>query len=130
MNEAKKTILIVDDVEEVCDAIALILEDPDKYNTLTAGSGKKAIALLETELVDLMIVDILMPEMDGIELVETVQNIYPELKIILISGGGRQEEPDSGYDYLKVSKELTGITNAIKKPIKAKELLDLVEKLI
>ena len=56
------------------------------YNVLVADSGESALMLLEKEQVDLVLTDVLMPEMDGYQLAAKIKENYPEMKIQLVSG--------------------------------------------
>ena len=76
----------------------------------------------------MLISDILMPNMDGIELVSKAAQKYPSLKFILISGGGRQLS--SEYDYLDAAKKITNIKHVLKKPFPPSELIALIDELL
>ena len=129
MNETAKNILIVDDIDAVRKALALILED-EGYNILQASNGLEALNLLDNLDIDLIITDILMPEMDGIELVTEVNAKFPHQKIILISGGGRQIDNNSNFDYLGQASRLTGISHVLKKPFNPEEIIGLIDSLL
>lgn len=127
--EKQKNILIVDDIKDVRESLALILED-EGYNTTHASNGLEAVKVLADSQIDIMITDILMPEMDGLELATRARNQFPELKIILISGGGRPAKNGNDYDYLDLTAKLTGITHVLKKPFKPLEIINLVHQLL
>lgn len=129
MTTDKKKILVVDDVDDVRDALVSVLEDFD-YQIFAASNGQEALDTLQNEAIDLMITDILMPQMDGLELVTAAQKECPGLKIILMSGGGRFIGSEGGYDYLGKSKKLTGVPHVIKKPVKAEELMSTIEEVL
>lgn len=128
MSEIKKSILLVDDVKDVRDGLSQILSD-EGYDVMTAENGLQAIKKLMNKHTDLIITDILMPEMDGIELIDKVKEFnLPGLQYILISGGGRKLAND--YDYLEITKKLTGVSTLLKKPFKPEELLEVVNTLL
>lgn len=128
MSNKKNNILVVDDVKDVREELSNILQD-EGYNVITASNGIEALQVLKAQQIDLLITDILMPEMDGIELVDKAKELYlPDLQYILISGGGRKLAGD--YDYLDVTKKLTGVSTLLKKPFKPDELIEMVINLL
>jgi DNA-binding response OmpR family regulator len=72
MTDPSPSILIVDDEPEILEMVSLLL-DSEGYRALTALSGAEALALLAREPVDLMLLDIMMPELDGLELLERLR---------------------------------------------------------
>lgn len=87
-NEVRKTILVVDDEAD----IRLMMEDllMDKYNVMTASDGEEALEIIEEnrDRIDLVITDIKMPRMNGMELLEEIKNKYPEIGVMMISAYG------------------------------------------
>ncbi len=81
-------ILIVDDNDELRELLRLILESAG-HEIVEAANGKIALDLLKTTPVELVITDIIMPEMEGIDLIRMIRTIYPDVRIIAISGGGK-----------------------------------------
>ena len=71
------------------------------YNTFCAENAKQAIELLNHETIDLMISDIIMPEMDGYQLTAIVQKEYPDIKIQLVSGFSDKRHIDMVSDDLQ-----------------------------
>jgi len=80
-----ESILVVDDEQALLELASEILVD-NGYKTLTATSGIEALKILDTEQVDLILSDILMPDMNGYQLAACAMEQYPDLKIQLISG--------------------------------------------
>jgi CheY-like chemotaxis protein len=81
-------ILIIDDSESIRAQVEIQLSDL-QHTCRTAANGQDAIALLRAHgPFDLVITDIFMPEMDGIETIEKLQAMQPSIKVIAISGGG------------------------------------------
>lgn len=117
----EETILVVDDEPLICDMFSDILRGSD-YRVLTAENGKKALALLKTEKVDLLLTDIIMPELDGFELAAEVAERYPHIKVQLVSGFCK-----SGNEHL-VPPEL--IKQLIAKPVELNTLLERVSELL
>lgn len=80
----QKTILIVDDDSEVLNLLNDFLKEK-QLNTLEAENGTKALEIAQTEQPDMMITDLLLPGIHGIDLVKTVKSKY-KIPIIVISG--------------------------------------------
>ncbi len=78
-------ILVVDDEKNIRKTLTDILED-EGYNVLSATSGEEGLQLLEQNPVDLMLLDVKLPGMDGIEVLKQVRKLYPALDVIMISG--------------------------------------------
>jgi CheY-like chemotaxis protein len=80
------TIMVVDDDHHVRTIVAEFL-DGSGYHVIEAGDGREALRILaETQAVDLLITDVRMPEISGLELAETARRARAGLKVILISG--------------------------------------------
>ena len=80
-----ETILVVDDEDALVNLTCEILQQQG-YKTLPANSAKQALEILETQTIDLLLSDIIMPEIDGYQLAAMVQEKYPAIKIQLASG--------------------------------------------
>lgn len=81
----KPTVLFVDDEEDILNALRRMLR-PEPYAQLFALSGKEALDLLSQHSVHVMVSDMRMPQMDGVKLLETVRDRYPEIIRMVISG--------------------------------------------
>jgi DNA-binding response OmpR family regulator len=95
------------------------------YEAMEARNGKEALILQEKTPADLIITDIIMPEMEGIDTIITFRENYPQVKIIAISGGGHI---DSG-EYLNLANKL-GADSTFAKPFSVNRLLAAVEALL
>ena len=104
--------------------IALALVEAG-HSVLQCENGRKAIEHLRYEDADLLILDILMPEMDGIETLRTVRQLNAELPILAMSGG----EGRDPANYLGMAQAL-GATATLPKPFFLPELLELVSTLL
>ena len=112
------TILLIDDEDQLRMLFQMALEGAG-YRVLTAESGQHSLRLLQHQEVDLILVDIFMPDMDGLELIPLLRKTRPASKIIAISGGSWE------WDYLDTAKSL-GAHDTLKKPFNLQELLDAV----
>ncbi len=81
----KKTVLFVDDEEKLLSSLRRgLLDEP--YNTLFANSGKKALEILERNEVHVLVTDMRMPEMGGLEFLKIVKELYPHIVRMVLSG--------------------------------------------
>jgi len=81
----KRAVLFVDDDEIILRSLERgFLDEP--YNTLFAKSSKEALEILQREEVHVIVTDMRMPEMDGLDLLETVRKMYPHIVGIVLSG--------------------------------------------
>ena len=87
----KKVILIVEDDPTVGESLRLLLKKRG-HEILLASNGKEGLQLFRHEIVDLVITDVVMPKMDGIELLEAVKGLRPETEVIVISAQGTIEK--------------------------------------
>jgi DNA-binding response OmpR family regulator len=101
---AKAKVLLVDDELEFVSALAERL-DLRGIEARVAGSGEAALELVEAELPDLVVLDLLMPGMSGLEVLQRLKAAHPELPVILLTGHGATREGIEGmrlgaFDYL------------------------------
>ncbi|MGL1933071.1 MAG: SpoIIE family protein phosphatase [Desulfotalea sp.] len=85
------TILFVDDEASVLNSLRRFLRK-EKYKTLFAGSGKEALEILETQKADIIVTDLRMPEMSGLELIYEVKRLFPQTVRIILSASRDVEE--------------------------------------
>lgn len=111
-------ILLIEDDEQLRRLFQVALAEAG-YRVLVAANGKHGLHLLEHQVVDLTLVDILMPDMDGLELIPLLRRMQPACKIIAMSGGSGE------WDPLRTAKHL-GANTTLKKPFSLPELLSTV----
>jgi two-component system response regulator YesN len=129
MAATQQCILIVDDMEDLLDALSEQLVS-DGYKVKTANNGYDALAILATVPCKVVLTDILMPDMDGIELAQTINRQYPASNIILMTGGGRDRHFAGDFDYLDMASRLTGIEHVLRKPFEYPALRDMLDSLL
>src|SRR5215470_10248217 len=83
----KPRILVIDDEGAIRDSLKMTLEY-DGYEVVGAATGQEGLALAEREAPDLVLLDVKMPGMDGIEVLERLRNMNDQLPVIVISGHG------------------------------------------
>lgn len=118
-----KTILVVDDAGVMRQINALTLKK-EGFNVMEAVDGRDALAKMKGQKIDLLLTDINMPEMDGIELIKHVRN-DPEHKympIIVLSTLSQEEKVREGKE--------AGASGWIFKPYRPMQLLDAIRKFI
>jgi CheY-like chemotaxis protein len=118
-------ILIVDDDNSVRISMKAWLEH-DGFAVIVADSGRGAIAALAGSAFDLVIVDIFMPGMDGLETIKVLHHHAPEVPIIAMSGFMFRNASAPAPDFLSMSTKL-GATYSLHKPFRPRELLDAIE---
>jgi len=90
-------VLIVDDAEDFADYTRKRLKLRG-IQAIVAGSGEAALAILETESVDVAVLDVLMPGMDGVELLAEIKKRYAHLPVIMLTGHGTVETAREGLE--------------------------------
>jgi len=123
-------ILVVDDDPDILEAISLIL-DSQGYQVVTARDGVEGLANLKAEKPDLMVLDLLMPKMDGFAVCKELQDPrwarYKDIPILILTSV-REEASRRRYE-LETGLELD-VDDYIEKPVAPDTLLERVERLI
>ncbi|NDY55177.1 response regulator [Desulfovibrio sulfodismutans] len=117
-----KTILVIDDDETIRSVMRLYLEG-EGHAVLEATDGKAGMRLFHAHPVDLVILDIFMPEKDGIETIQEIREAG-NCRVLAISGGS----PSMGMDFLHHAKAF-GANDILVKPFSESELLGAVHRL-
>ena len=112
------SILVVDDEEAILSSLSSILED-EGYDVSVAKSGVEALKIYTTDPPNLMILDIWMPEMDGLETLKRVKELVPTAQVMVMSGHGSIETAVKAiklgaYDYIEKPLSLENVTLRVK----------------
>lgn len=123
----KETILITDDEKSIRNALREILEF-ENYSVLEAENGKQALDIIKKENVDVVMLDIKMKGMDGMEVLYKIKEMRKELPVIMISGHGTikiaVEATKSGaFDFLEKPPDLNRLLISIRNALKSSELI-------
>ncbi|MFC3801107.1 response regulator transcription factor [Cohnella sp. GCM10012308] len=114
------TILIADDEKEIADLISLHLQK-EGYRILLAHDGKEAVRAIETQAIDLAVLDIMMPELDGFEVVRQIRERH-RLPVLFVSA--------KTSDFDKISGLVIGADDYMTKPFNPMELVARVQALL
>jgi len=117
-------ILVIDDEIAIQKLFRQFLEG-EGYSVSSASDGREGLRLIKQKKPDLVITDIMMPEMDGLEVVREIKGKYPELPIIAISGGMHGVQ----INFLSLAGKF-GAHRVFEKPVVLAELLNAVRELL
>jgi DNA-binding NtrC family response regulator len=117
-----KTILVVDDEKEICTILYDNLSQ-EGYRVVTAYNGKKALELARKEKPDLVLLDIKMPEMDGIEVLRRIKKIRKKIVVIMLTAYGTLETARKAmklgaYEYITKPFDLFQLKSIVKEVLK------------
>jgi CheY-like chemotaxis protein len=115
-------ILVIDDEPLLAKTLSLILGKAG-YTVVTAENGKIGLEMFASEQPDLVITDIIMPVMEGLEAIQALRAQSPNIPIIAVSGGGRTKN----LEFLRIAEKL-GANAALGKPFTKEQLLTTVAK--
>ncbi len=121
-----ETILIVDDEPAILNTLSSILED-EGYQVIVAKSGLEALKVVRSESPDLVILDIWMPEMDGLETLKRLRAQFPGILVVMMSGHGSIETAVKttklgAYDYLEKPLDLEKVTILVRNALHQRKL--------
>ena len=117
-------ILVIDDQDSIRRVVRRALEQ-DGHEVFDASDGELGMEILESHSFDIVITDIFMPGQDGIVTLRQVRKRFPEVKVIVISGGD-----STGMMDLRQDAELLGAVKSLQKPFNAREIMDLVRSVL
>ncbi|MBP1727832.1 MAG: sigma-54-dependent transcriptional response regulator [Deltaproteobacteria bacterium] len=111
-----KRIMVVDDEQVVREGVKRVLESSGEFLVETCSSGQLALERLLDEDFDLVITDLKMPGMSGMEVIQTLKSVYPDVPVVMITGYANVATAVEAMKY--------GAANYIPKPFKPQELID------
>lgn len=122
MTVTPKTVLIVDDSRAMRSMLVSTIESINHYHVVEASTGFEALRLLPRERVDLILTDINMPDINGLELLSYLRNNpnYQDIPVIIISTEGSQKDIDKG--------KLLGANDYVVKPFDPVRLQALIKQ--
>ena len=122
-------ILIIEDEAAIRRVLVKILsEENDTYEVKEAEDGLQGIDLIKKEDFDLVLCDIKMPKMDGVEVLEAAKKIKPEIPMVMISGHGDLDTAVNtmrlgAFDYISKPPDLNRLLNTVRIALDRKELV-------
>lgn len=120
---SQTTILLVDDEPNILVPLEFLMKK-EGYRTLTAGNGRAALKILKKEAVQIVLLDVMMPEMNGFEVAQTIRNTpgLEQTRIIFLTAKGTKEDKMKGYS--------NGGEVYLTKPFDNQELIDTVNEVV
>jgi len=121
----RKRILVVDDDKAILDLIQNILSGLNRYDIVMTETSSEVLNLLDQEEIDILITDIIMPDLGGIELTSVIKENYPSVKIIIMTAGGLISK-----NTLFNLAERFGVDYRLEKPFSKEMLISAVEHVL
>lgn len=121
-DQMSKKIMVVDDEPDTVDLVKLVLET-EGFEVITAYSGEECLKKLEDTLPDAILLDVMMPEMDGWEVFKKVREDYKNLPVAMLTVRNQDIDKMLGLHVLKADDYIT-------KPFGRKDLVERVKKLV
>jgi len=115
----KSRVMIVDDEEGIRESLSGIFED-EGYEVLTAGSGEEALRALKEQTPDVILLDVWLPGIDGLETLKEIKGMNPDLPVIMISGHGNIE--------LALKATRAGAYDFLEKPLSLERVLLVAQR--
>ncbi|MFH1062012.1 MAG: response regulator [Candidatus Omnitrophota bacterium] len=122
MNQTKGKILVVDDERLILIGIKALFKDAGYY-VQTAATPQQAIAIAEKEVFDIAYVDLIMPQMNGVEVCRRIKQISPATQVVLMSGHPEEIE-NKKHDFYQAG----GMKKIINKPFDFEEMIAIANK--
>lgn len=114
-------ILVVDDDAHIRKLMILYLQN-EGFDTVEASDGTEALSRMENSAVDIVILDIMMPHMDGWELCREIRRLYPEIPLLMVTAKGEAKQKVKGFQL--------GTDDYVTKPFDPVELVMRVKALL
>jgi CheY-like chemotaxis protein len=128
MNELKKrslAVLVVDDSADICALLEFRLKALG-HSVTCAATGQEAMDFLHRSYFDLVITDVVMPDGDGLDVINEAKKRYPSTRVVVMSGGGNALDPGHCLDIATAM----GANAAILKPFTPEEFLAVLRKVV
>ncbi|MEE9258065.1 MAG: UDP-3-O-acyl-N-acetylglucosamine deacetylase [Nitrospinaceae bacterium] len=121
---AKERVLIVDDEKNIVSSLQEILND-EGYEIVTAEDGLDALEMVQSEPPDLVLLDIWIPGMDGIEVLQAIKTYHPEIEVLVMSGHGTIDTAVKAtklgaYDFIEKPFSLNQLVLSVERALKQK----------
>lgn len=117
-------VIVIDDQEPIRRIVRSALERAG-HEVLEAGDGELGLQLLERHAADVVVSDIFMPGMDGIQMLRQIRKQFPDVKVIVMSGGD-----STGMLDLRRDAELLGAVKSLPKPFTTHEIVAIVNSVL
>ncbi len=122
---AKERVLIVDDEKNIVASLQGILSD-EGYDIVTAEDGLDALEMVQSDPPDLVLLDIWIPGMDGIEVLQAIKTYHPEIEVLVMSGHGTIDTAVKAtklgaYDFIEKPFSLNQLVLSVQKALKQKQ---------
>jgi len=115
-------ILIVDDEEDMCETLSMILRD-EGYNVVSANDADKAITKVREGRIGAIFMDIVLPDMNGVEAYKVIKKINPEIAVVMMTGY-------LDKDFLVAQAFKERVYCCLYKPFRMQEFLKVVKKIM
>jgi DNA-binding NtrC family response regulator len=124
-------VLLVDDEDEFVKSLSERMKMRD-LETDVALNGEQALKLVDEEMPDVMVLDLKMPGIDGLEVLRQVKKNYPQLLVIMLTGYGSEKVEEEArrlgaFEYLEKPTEMDKLVETIKKAYKHKQKIEDTE---
>ena len=119
------SILLVDDDDQFRGMLSEALTG-EGFQVREASDGRQGIKFYEEQSTDIVITDLVMPEKEGLEMIGEIKRLYPGVKIIAMSGGGRT---GAKHNFLKLARAL-GAQRTLAKPFLHREMLEAITQVL
>jgi CheY-like chemotaxis protein len=116
-------VLVIDNDEQLRSTLCSALIAAG-HEVAAAANGNQALHVLDTRAVDIAVVDIVMPDRTGLEILGELKTYYPDVRILAISGNGRDDRPD----FLGLARRM-GADASLAMPFLPRELIAAVQRL-
>lgn len=119
------SILVIDDDSKVRALIRQVLE-AEGHEVREAGDGKEGVKAHRQRPADLILCDLFMPEKEGLETIQELKELFPQVRVVAMSGGSPRISP---VDFLSIAKTF-GAAATLDKPLSPKTLVATVEEVL